>query len=138
MIKIPKEQSDWMKSNFFLSKKDFPSDFLDPKDFLETICGEQYFRGLDYKGDSMSFVDDCLCSFSISPENKNKFNRIFTQLHNYWIKEALKKEYYELLVNLNELNENFIEFVKQADDQQAEYNVIHLLIDAGVYESRWV
>lgn len=134
MIILNKEQSEWIKKNFCLSKSDLPTDFYSPKDLIKILSGvDQSFRGLNYLGDSMSFVGDCIMSLFIDKNNKKKFELLFSQLHNYWIKEAKKLEYYELLANLNELNDNFIEFVRNANEQNAEYEVNTLLKELGFF-----
>ena len=132
MIVLNKEQSKWIKKNFCLSKSDLPTDFYLPEDLIEILSGKQYFRGKDYLGDSMNFVDDCLLSLFAIKSNKKKFELLFSQLHNYWIKEAKELEYYELLANLNELNDNFIEFVRNANEQHLDYEVKTLLKELGL------
>lgn len=132
MILLNKEQSEWIKKNFCLSTSDLPSDFYSPKDLIEILSGKGLFRGKNYLGDSMSFIDDCLLSLFARESNKKKFELLFSQLHNYWIKEANELEYYELLSNLIELNENFIEFVRNANEQQADYEVKSMLKELGI------
>ena len=131
MLVLNKEQSAWFRKNFCLSTSDFPTDFYTLKEFIEIICGVEYIRGKDYLGDSMSFVDDCLMSLYARDTNKKKFEFLFNQLHNYWIKEATDLEFYELLANLNELNELFIEFVKNANDHKVDIEVKSLLDELG-------
>ena len=133
MIVLNKEQSQWIKKNFCLSKSDLPTDFYLPEDLIEILSGgDQSFRGKNYLGNSMSFVDDCLLSLFATKSNKKKFELLFSQLHNYWIKEAKELEYYELLANLNELNDNFIEFVRNANEQHLDYEVKTLLKELGL------
>jgi hypothetical protein len=132
MIVLNKEQSEWIKKNFCLSKSDLPTDFYLPKDLIEILSGTGFFRGKDYLGDSMSFIDDCLLSFFARNSNKKKFELLFSQLHNFWIKEAKGLEYYELLSNLYELNEQFIEFVRNVNEQQADYEVKSMLKELGI------
>jgi len=133
MLLLNQEQADWMKNNFFLYKSDLPTDFYTPKDLVDIICGvDPSFRGKDYLGDSMSFVDDCLMSLFARDTNKKKFEILFTQLHNYWIKEAKDLEFYELVANLNELNELFIEFVRNANEQQVDLEIKSMLKELGI------
>ena len=107
MIVLNNDQSNWIKKNFNLSKRDFPTDFCDIDDFIKILQGKHYYRGKDYKGDNQDFVDDCLLSFYARESNEKQFIRIFTQLHRFWIPESLKLEYYELVENLYEINERF-------------------------------
>lgn len=135
MIKLNEEQSLWMRNNFCLQKQDFPTDFYEIKDFIELICGCGVFRGEDYKGDSHCFVEECLFSLFAIPKNKTRFNKLFLQLENYWIKESLNNEYYELSQNLNTLHSIFKVFVEQANLIQAEYEVNSLLSELGMKEN---
>ena len=132
MKKINKEQSEWLKKNFGLSKRDLPTDFYNPSELAEILCGTGLFRDKTHQGDSMSFIEDCLISLFLTTENKKKFELLFSQLHNHWIAESKKLEYYELLSNLNEMNEHFVEFVKQANDQQIDYEVRSMLYELKI------
>jgi len=132
MIQLDEVQSKWIEDNFHLSKSDLPTEFYDKKTLIEFLCGKGDFRGKDYLGDSMSFVEDCLQSLYSNDFNKKRFQLLFKQLNNYWTKQAEQLEYYELLANLTEMNNQFIEFVKVANDQKADYEVLHLLSELGM------
>ena len=134
MKELNKEQCDWVKKNFCLSKADMPTEFYTKTEFIEIICGKGIFRSKDYLGDSMSFVDDCLTSYFAFDKNKAGFQRIFNQIHNYLTKEAINNEYYELLDNLKEINDEFVIFVNRANEQNAEYHVKYLLEEIGLID----
>jgi hypothetical protein len=136
MIRLNKEQSEWMERNFLLSKYDLPSHFYCPETLIETICNTyDNFRGEDYSGNSQSFVDDCLLSLFATPSNKKKFERLFSQLQNYWIVKAKEMEYYELASNLNEINNEFIRFVQSANSHQVDNEVYLVLNELGIERS---
>ena len=103
MIKLNAEESKWLSVNFALSKRDLPNDFYEPKKLINILIGKEDYRGLDYKGDSMSFIDDVLFSYI---GKGAEFIVLYCKLVNqliYLHKESLSNEYYECSVNISEL-----------------------------------
>jgi hypothetical protein len=127
MIVINDVQAKWMKDNFCLTKKDIPTDWMEAKDFIATLQGKNEIRGVEYQGDGYDFMDDCWLSLTAMDCNKERFNIIFRQLDNYWIPEAVKLEYYELLFNLNYIKNEFKRFVDMANIHMATDEVNALL-----------
>lgn len=132
MNKIPKIQEIWIRENFALSKRDFPTDFWSPKDLIEMLVNGLKFRGLDYNGEKTNFSEDCTKSISISVNNKLKFNNcIFPQFY-YLMQECLDNEYYELLNNMNIIGKCFAKSVQDCNDLLISKEITRLLEDSKI------
>ena len=120
MIKLNKEQSKWIANNFGLSSRDLPTHFYGPFDLIKMLTGDYAFWG-------DSFVSICLGSlYSNSAENISRFERLFVQFC-FLEPKAKELEYYELLSNLNEMNNHFITFTNEANATQHTKNLLREL-----------
>ena len=103
MVKLNKEQSEWLKENFALSKRDLPNDFYEPKEITDILIGKEDYRGLDYKGEGMDFIDDVLFSYTGKGANTILLYCRMTNQFIFLHEKSLLKEYYECAANIAEL-----------------------------------
>ncbi len=131
MVTINKEQAKWIRTNFGLSKIDLPIEFCERKDIEDYLTGKHHFRGEDYKGNSNSFLDDCVSSMELHKKNEPKFQFMRIQML-YLMTECEKLEYYELQSNLGEMSK-IIETAILCHQQNDVDNTIHaLLVETGI------
>jgi hypothetical protein len=131
---VNKIQSDWLNKNFALSKRDFPNEFISPKEMIEYLIGNNCFRGIEYHfsdAQGTSFIEDCWCSINANIENSEKFNKILLQF-NYLMNECERLEFYELLHNFNNMIKCFEVVAKWHNESVAEEKVNFLLGQIGI------
>lgn len=128
MIKINAEQTNWLKENFALSKKDFPKDFYEPKEIIDYLLGLSNFRGFEHQNsqsDLLSFIEASYLSMTSRETNKVGFIRIFIQFE-YLITVLEEKEYYELLSNFTTMMSCFLRAVEITNDIDFSYKLFEL------------
>lgn len=127
MIQLPDIQKIWLKTNFGLDKRDMPVEFWESSDIIDMLICEHYFRGKEYMGDCNNFSEMCFESLTANEkENKKRFNKLFIQI-SYLKEECYKKEYYELLSNINEMIDEFVRFINMYDESIADESIRDLL-----------
>jgi hypothetical protein len=120
MVKVSKEEAEWIRKNFGLTKRDmiYGLDIL-PKDIIEILQGIQFFRGVDWPGESFAFHESIFLAITEDPKRgKHGFDKLATQV--LWlISECENLEYYLLLANLKE-------FVKSLEKAVEQYNLAYV------------
>ena len=118
MLKINKEQEDWLRKNFRLTLNDFPTDFMEEKNLIDYLLGLFDFRGMEYhysESQSLSFIEDCYLSILANESNKQPFTEILN-LFEFLIIASREKDYYELLANLTEMMDCILKAVEMIND----------------------
>ena len=132
MTRVPILQEEFLKRYNVFYNVDFPSDFMEKQDLIDTIIGKCCFRGLDYEGDGYCFPTEVLMSI-LADEIKNlpKMTVAYKKLK-FLMPECNRRGFFELSMNINEVLKSFDSGFSSFEHQNFEDNLKATLQDLNI------